>query len=138
MTSSRVSRLTNLLMIGFGPFVAFRAGHVDVINGDVTAHSFKDANTIFRRVYSRLLRSCLSNIGHTDKFNIKAVTVLDQIINFNSRFVDWGAKKFKSFTKYFYILLGCCVRIFEIYSSLPNSRDFSISGCCLCPPQEDS
>ena len=26
MTSSRVSRLTNLHMIGFGPFVAFRVG----------------------------------------------------------------------------------------------------------------
>lgn len=56
MTSSRISRLTNLRTIGFGPFVALRAG---IINRDVTAHSLKDTNTGFRRVYSRLFRTCL-------------------------------------------------------------------------------
>ena len=87
-TSSRVTCLTNLQMIGFGPFVAFRAGTrwgpVDIINQDVEAYSFKYANTEFRRVYSRFFRTCMSNLGHTGQFNVKAViTVLDQTINFN-------------------------------------------------------
>jgi len=82
VTSSCVSRLKNLYMIGFGPFVAFRAGTRWAMP-IVTAYSFKDASTEFRRVYRRPFRSCLSNIGHTDQFNIKAVTVLDQTVNFN-------------------------------------------------------
>jgi len=59
VTSSCVSRLKNLYMIGFGPFVAFRAGTRWAMP-IVTAYSFKDANTEFRRVYRRPFRSYIS------------------------------------------------------------------------------
>ena len=115
--TSLVSRLTNLHMIGFGPFAAFRGTRwamlMSLIELDVTAQGLKmRTQRLFVCIY-KALRSCFSNLGHTHHF-IKAVTVLDQISNFNSHFVDRRAKKVKQFTKCIQILLGRYVKTFQI------------------------
>jgi len=84
-------------MIGFRPFVAFRSG----TRWALSLIELLKPIALDMQTQSRLFRSCLSNLGHIGQFNIKDVTVLDQIIDFNSHFVDSSAQEVKSFTKCF-------------------------------------
>ena len=94
--TSRVSRLAILHIIGFGPFVAFRASTLWAMS--ISLIEMFQAIAPKRRAQSFVVSIVgfldpVSNLVHTDQFNIAAVTVLDQIINCTSHFVNSSPKK---------------------------------------------